>query len=358
MLRDWDSFLALEAEWNELVAATGDQPFYRHEYLRTWIESFAPGAPLRLLFARDAAGRLAAVLPLLARRGALLGLPVREWSSPTDVHSFRFDLVARDPRAAARAFLPWLRATRGWRVLRLADVPARGAAWELYRAARASGLAGGVYCAQRSPYLALPDSMAALRASWTSKWRSNLKRRRRLLDQRGTVTFRRVSGGGELEPLLERCFAIEQSGWKGRRGEPANGDPRIRAFYLSLARRAAADGVFSLDLLELDGAPVAFHYGLTRAGTYSLVLTSYDERLRECSPGHLLTERVVALAIAAGLRELDFLGCELEWKRAWTSTAREHSWLFLFRPSAAGTLLARAKFAWAPAARRLLFRQS
>jgi CelD/BcsL family acetyltransferase involved in cellulose biosynthesis len=354
LVSDWNAFVELEPEWNALVTATDDQPFYRHEYLRSWIESFAPRAGLRLLAGRDAEGRLAAVLPLVERRRPVLGLPLVEWSSPTDVHSFRFDFVARDPVAATRAFLPRLRDSPGWSVVRITDVPDGGAAWELYRAARDAGLPGGVYVSQLNPYLALPASVDELRAGWTSKWRSNLRRRRKQLDQRGAVRFTRVTGGGALEENLERCFSIEESGWKGRRGEAANHDPRIRNFYLALARRTAVAGDFTLDLLEVGDRPIAFHYGLTRAGTYSLVMTSYDERFRECAPGHLLTEHVLERSIAAGLRELDFLGCDLEWKRAWTPTTREHSWLFLFRDSRAGALLAHAKFAGVPALRRML----
>jgi CelD/BcsL family acetyltransferase involved in cellulose biosynthesis len=85
-------------------------------------------------------------------------------------------------------------------------------------------------------------------------------------------------------------------------------------------------------------------------------MTSYDERFRECAPGHLLTERLAEHCVEAGLRELDFLGCDLEWKRAWTRTTREHSWLFLFRDSPSGALLARAKFTGVPALRRRLAR--
>lgn len=349
-----EDFLALREEWNALVEATGDQPFYRHDYLRNWLGEFAPRQPLRLLVARSRGGRLEAALPLLARRGAVLGLPVREWSSPSDVHSFRFDLLARDPPAAARAFVERLRRERGWTMVRIADVPEGGAAHELYRTARAAGLPGGVYSAQRSPLLALPAAADAFVAGWSSKWRTNLARRRRALERLGAVSFRRIAAGDGLERWLDCCLAMEASGPKGRRGEAADQDPRVRRFYLAVGASAAGDGSLALDLLELDGRPIAFHFGLVRAGVHSLLWTGYDERYRAAAPGHLLTGHVIERSIAAGLAEFDFLGCDLAWKRSWTKTTRPHHWLFLFRPTAAGAFLARAKFGWAPAVRRLL----
>ena len=42
-IRDRAAFAALEAEWNALDARTADEPFYRHEFIRIWIDNFAPG---------------------------------------------------------------------------------------------------------------------------------------------------------------------------------------------------------------------------------------------------------------------------------------------------------------------------
>jgi CelD/BcsL family acetyltransferase involved in cellulose biosynthesis len=89
---------------------------------------------------------------------------------------------------------------------------------------------------------------------------------------------------------------------------------------------------------------------------YSLVMTSYDERFKEFSPGHLLTESVIEDCVARRLREFDFLGCDLPWKLEWTSSVRRHHWLFVFRNNRAGRLLRQIKFGWAPAARQWLQR--
>ncbi|HEV8335194.1 MAG TPA: GNAT family N-acetyltransferase [Candidatus Polarisedimenticolia bacterium] len=346
------AFLRLKKEWNALAESTHDEPFHRHEYVRSWIESFAPGASLRILTGRDERDRLVALLPLIERRSRLLGLGVREWSSPTNVHSFRFDFLALDPAAAAPFFLARLAAQREWDLLRLADVPPQGSAWHLYDAACGAGWPAGIYPAQKSPYLPLPASFDDLAGLWSSKFRSNLRRRRRLLERRGRVEVERVGAGPGLAKILDACFRLEGRGWKGKHGDSAQRDPRIGSFYRSLAERSG--GSFSLSLLKLDGKLIAFHYGLTRRRVYSLLLTSYDESFRECSPGHLLVEEVLRDCLAEGVREFDFLGCDLEWKRAWTESSRSHSWLFMFRNDSWGRALRGAKFTWAPAARRMI----
>jgi CelD/BcsL family acetyltransferase involved in cellulose biosynthesis len=354
LVEDRATFEKMAPEWNALVERTRNEPFYRHEFIRTWIENFSPDAPLKLLVARRYGGRIVALLPLIEERIRLFGIPLRQWTSPTDVHSERFDLLAEDPEAASRAFLSTLHGLKGWDLLRITDVPPDGNAWRLYEIAGRNRLPSGIYESKRSTFIALPNSPEELQASLGSKFRGNLRRRRKLLESKGQLTLEEIKGGPELQACLEECFAIEQSGWKGKHGEPANLDRRIHGFLSTLARRTSENGSFSLYRLLLDGRPIAFQYGLTQNGVYSLLVTSYDESLKDCSPGHLLAEEVLKVCIATGRKEFDFLGCDLEWKRTWSQTSRQHSWLFVFRNGLRGRFLHYAKFRLTPTVKRLL----
>jgi len=353
LVEDAHTLARLGSEWNALVERTRNQPFYRHEFIRSWIENFSPQAPLKLLLGREPGGRLVAILPLIEEQTRLFGIPVRQWTSPTNVHSERFDVVAEDKKAACRAFFEYLRALKGWDMLRLTEIPPDGHAWQLEEMAREHGLPVGTYQSQRSVYIPLPASFEALQGALGGKFRGNLRRRRKQLEEKGRISVEHITGGPDLQVHLEVCFAIEQSGWKGRRGEPANLDRRIHGFYSALARRASKEGSFSLFRLMLDERPIAFHYGLVQDGIYSLLMTSYDESLRACGPGHLLVEEVLKSCIESGLREFDFLGCDLEWKRAWSPMNRQHTWLFILQNSLRGRVLHGLKFRLTPAAKRL-----
>jgi CelD/BcsL family acetyltransferase involved in cellulose biosynthesis len=347
---------SLRREWNELADRTTDEPFFRHEFVQTWIENFAPQAPLKILIARDANRRLTAVLPLIEQRIKLSGIPVRLWAAPNNVHSARFDLLADDRELAGRIFGNYLHDTKGWDMLRLSEVPPDARSWQLYDAARRAGCPVGVYESQRSVYIPLPGSYDKLQAELGGKFRGNLRRRRTQLEKRGSITVEHIVGGADLQAKLEECFAIEQSGWKGKRGDAANGDPQIHGFFSTLAQRAARNGSLSLFRLLLDGRPIAFNYGLVQNGVYSLLMTSFDESLRDCSPGHLITEETLKSCISSGHREFDFLGCDLEWKLSWSQTIRQHTWLFIFSDNLRGRLLHSIKFKMTPAAKRLLAR--
>src|SRR5688572_30097885 len=118
--------MALEQEWNDLVLATCDEPFYRHEFIRTWIDNFAPGANLSILTGQNTAGRWVAGCPLMRARGFVCGLPARQTVSTANPHSCRFDMVAEDATAAGKSFFAYLAADKSWDMLRITDVPADG----------------------------------------------------------------------------------------------------------------------------------------------------------------------------------------------------------------------------------------
>jgi CelD/BcsL family acetyltransferase involved in cellulose biosynthesis len=355
-VRDPAVVAALESAWNRLVEDADDQVFYRHEFVATWLAHFAPEAQRRVILGRDAREGLTAVLPLVAERTTLAGIPVRMLTSASNVHSCRFDLVARDPVRDATAILDHLLRTRDWDVLRLVDVPERGAAWQLAAAARARGLTVATWESVDSPYVPLPASADDLAERLDARFRANLRRRRRRLAEKGRVDVEHVTGGRALDERLAEGFALEQSGWKGRRGTAIAQDAAVRGFYTALAHAAAARGHLSLYFLRIDGRAIAFHYALEYGGRYLLLKPAYDEAFREVSPGQLLTWDVLRACIDRRLDEFDFLGPDMPWKRDWARVVRRHRWLYVFRPTIAGRLAHATKFRWLPAARQLVQR--
>jgi len=343
-------FDALRAEWDALLArGPVDEPFQRHAFIGEWLEAFAPKALLRVLVARDADGRAVGMAPLLEERRT--GLVVL--SSPSNDHSSRVEwILGEAPDRAMRALWEHLRDRLRWDVLLLRDVPRHGPTSTLLEAAaRADRHLTGRWLSLVTPYLALAGGPREAKLS--SKFLANLRRRMRKLAEQGAVSYRRVDSGADVEPFLSQFFALEAAGWKGERGTAIARDPNTIAFYRGLARAAAAEGWLALRSLDLDGRPAAMHFGLLHRGVYSLPKPAYDERLRACSPGQLLLREVLAECEAGQLRELDFLGPDMPWKREWEPSFRPHDWLFVYRPGMTGTVLHAVKHRLKPLAKEM-----
>ncbi len=353
-----DGFAALGAEWDAVVAeGPVDAPYHRHAFLRAWLEAFAPRGRLRVLVARDRAGRAVGMAPLLEERRA----GVVHLAAPANDHSARVEwALGADARGAVGAVWAHLRDRVRWDVLVLRDLPRAGPTSAfLEEAARRDRHPCGRWESLRSPYLAL--GAGAREEGTSSKFAANLRRRMRRLQEGGAVSVRRLGPGGAdledvdaLEAFLGRFLALEAAGWKGRRGTAIAQDPRTLAFYRGLARAAAREGWLALRALEVEGRPVAMHLGLVHRGVYSLPKPAYDEVFAACSPGQLLLREVRAECEALGLAELDLLGPDMPWKRDWQPELRPHDWLYVYRPGLAGLALHALKHRLKPAAREAL----
>lgn len=347
-----EEFAKLQPEWNALLDQTQDEPFFRHEFLSTWMKHFAPSMKLRVWLGRGPRGDLVAALPLVEEATTLCGFPVVQLSAPANSHSCRFDMMAMDADEAALVFLDALQKDDRWDLLRLVDIPEQGEAWSLLRLAQAKGFPVGAWESQKSPYLLLPKSLGPSSLHKNSRHASDLRRRRRRLVEKGRVTVECVRTA--QADKVEEAFALERSGWKGERGTAMSQMGSTQGFYSDLAHWAASENALAIYFLRLEGQAIAFDFGLRyRRGYYSLKV-GYDEQYAACSPGQLLTEDTLVDCVKQGVGMFDFLGDDTPSKRDWTQKVRPHHWLYLFRNSTKGRMLYQAKFRLMPAAKKLL----
>jgi CelD/BcsL family acetyltransferase involved in cellulose biosynthesis len=351
-LRDRAAFAALSVEWERLRVASGARgPFLTPAWLAICATSLA--RELRLLVAHRG-GRLVGAAPLMLERRNLLHLPARVLRSLSDDHSQRFDVLIapEEPDAVAAALFAHATRMGGWDVMELRDVAdGESGAARLAAAARACGHSIYRWPAARSPYLTLGD----FEHTGTSKHRANIRRRRRNLEAAlGPLTLERVDARDRaLDDALDEGFALEAAGWKGDALSAIACSPELTRRYRALAHAFAARGELALYFLRAGTRRVAFHFALVSDGTYFLLKPGFDPSLSSHSPGQLLVDAVARDLEARGVRELDFLGEDMPWKRDWTEQARPQSWHLIFSRGPWGRVLFAWKSSVVPALKRL-----
>lgn len=309
-------------EWEALAERLAASPFLFPGWVEAWARAFGRGRLAVRVLRR--AGRLVALAPVLARRGAL--------ASPTNWHSPESGWLAESPEAEA-ALLDALLA-EGPRRLSFAFLDPRRAEPAGARA-RARGYRVLRRTLQSSPCLALEGGWEAYSRGLGKNLRGDLARRRRKLAALGAMTIE-VSDGESLEERLAEGFRVEASSWKGSSGTAIDSDEASRRFYTEVARWAAARGWLRLAFLRLDGRALAFDYCLEHAGVHYMLKTGYDPAQRELSPGKVLREAMIQRAFEQGLRSYELLGAAEPWKLQWTSDTRPRELVQLFRPSPLG----------------------
>lgn len=145
--------------------------------------------------------------------------------------------------------------------------------------------------------LDLPDEPEAWIASLAKKHRHEVRRkRRRFTDLVGEPIYERRSDS--------RAFAAFLAMHRAAPGRKATFmTERAEAFFRALLTDAGA----SVDLLSVDGRPVAAAFGFADEHGYYLYNSAYDPALAEAAPGIVLLSAMIERSIADGLTRFDFL---------------------------------------------------
>ncbi len=314
----------LAPDWDALAARTGAPPFMRPGWIEAWFASFAGDRPSVACAWRE--GRLAGVLPLRRRSGAL--------TSPTNAQTPWFGPLAED--ATVARILARMVFACAPRHVHLAHLDATDPALiEVERIAAGSGYRLLRTAIQRSPVVALSGREGpalGLRA----KDAANLRRRERRLAETGRIAVEVSDGGHRLDELLAEGLHLEGSGWKQQRGTAIASRDDTRRFYGAVARWARAEGLLRLAFLRVDGRGLAFQFALQDARAYWFLKGGYDPAAARYAPGRLLARDMVDRAAAAGLERFEFLGDAEPWKLEWTRECRERVRVQAFAPTPAG----------------------
>jgi CelD/BcsL family acetyltransferase involved in cellulose biosynthesis len=355
LLRDYESFVAIEGEWNDAVErARIPHPFLRHEWIRTWWDAFGGNRQLHIIIARNATG-IAGIAPLMRENARVYGVPIRRLALLANDHTPRADfVVAGDRDDTYRAIWNSLYESMDeWDVLQLTQLPNGSPTIAAFTAfAEAQRLPIGRWKSSDSPYLELAGNWESYWASLSAKFRSNVRNRLTRATQIGEPALEVIADRTAIQAALDDVWRLEASGWKDREGTSIGSDAAVQTFYTLLAARGADRGWLRLLFLTVGGQRIAVSYSAVYDDRLFLLKTGHDPQFHTCSPFKLLTYFAAQDGYARGLREIDFLGDTEPWKQEWSAAARPHDWLFVFSHSRRARLLHIAKFQMAPELRK------
>ena len=302
---------ALADQWDAAAERAGS-PFVTTQWLIAW--TAARGPSTRCLVVREGDRLLAGAC--IQRRG-LGGL-----AAAADVHSGVWTVVGDRPDLA----WTWLagRAT-GLRAHSLPPTDAALAAEVLGRRHRVV-----LRKVLTGPRLELPASPEALLASRSRDLRSQYRRKRKALAALGPLRLR-TSSGPEVEADLRRFLELEHAGWKHDSGTSILSDASTTRLYTEFARAAAKAGTLRLQLLEVGDRAVAGDLSCSVGGTVHMIKTTYDEELRQHSPGLVLRGEALLSAISDGFHGYDFLGGPEPYKLRWGGSPQTRMTLWAAR---------------------------
>jgi CelD/BcsL family acetyltransferase involved in cellulose biosynthesis len=316
----------LSGPWDALADRLSVSPFVRPGWILAWSKAFARGRLGALTATRD--GELVGLLPFIEHRGVL--------SAPANWHTPVFSFLAADREVSAALATRFVSMARVRADLSFLDRGDTNLA-ECRVAAERAGRPAVVRAVIHSPYVAVAEmDWQSYRESLDRKARKDVERRRRRLDEHGSVSVEFVDGRTGLQRLLEEGFELEGSGWKHQRGSAITSDARTHRFYTEIARWASARGWLLLAFLRLDDKAIAFDLCLESGGASYVLKGGFDPAFRRFAPGMVLTYEALRRSFEQRLASYELLGTDAPYKLVWTRTVRERLRFQAFSRSPSG----------------------
>jgi CelD/BcsL family acetyltransferase involved in cellulose biosynthesis len=352
IIRDIDSFLALQSEWDDLWHRARGEYYQTFAFCYSSLKAEGIGAGRKLhcvVGRRD--GRLVALWPLVTfwnicwKTATPLGPQNRP---PSDI------LAAPEHDREQIVKFIWRAALRSTRadVIELWRIRSTSL---LFRYAKLQNLTRRAH-EEPTPYAVLQGQQdwEAFCRSRQGRAKSQPLHLKRRLGTHGEVSIDIVDADDKRCPALVDWFVLHKREWARHNGLDSKWvfSESSREFWNALLLNGSSHdaGGFRLFVLKLNGVPLAVNVIAVSAACAYLLTTTYDLEHARLSPGTVLVDHCVKWAFDNGL-DFDFGPGDQHYKSSWSGGFSYMTTSFLVLPTRWG----RAGFAAKHVAKRLRY---
>jgi hypothetical protein len=162
----------------------------------------------------------------------------------------------------------------------------------------------------------------AWRAKLNGKFRRELERQQRRLEEQGPVHFRLFDRNRSCQANMELFAQIEDSGWKGSNGTSLCKHQHDFKLFMEAVEKFEAHHEVVWSFLETGSEYIAGQLGVRIGDTLYLWKIGYCEAWSRYAPGHLLLYRLIeALHARPDIKTLNFMN-ERSWLQAFQTGKR------------------------------------
>ena len=177
------------------------------------------------------------------------------------------------------------------------------------------------------PYIVLPDSWEAYKASLSKQTRYLIGRKIRKLEKIFSVNYG-VAKGDDLPRRMRNFIDQHQQTWNQRQRPGAFHNQKFKFFHHQIAEKLLTNNRLKLVYLELDNKPVASYYLFREGNRYFFYLSGFDPKYAQYSPSVILLAKAIKQAIEEGCEEFDLMRGNADYKYKWTKQQRlNRSWV-------------------------------
>ncbi len=329
-IRSIEDLASYRLVWQSLLLKTRDATFFQSlDWLETYWRHFGEDKQLRVLIV-SSCGETIGIVPLVVVTEPTRVGPVRFLTYPLHDWGSFYGPIGPNPTASLMAVMRHLRETPcDWDVMDLRWVDVDRA--DYGRTERSMAQVG--FRPQKQPWMLgsvvdLPETWDEYWKARPRKWRENVRRCGRRLDDMGKVEYVRYRpegiAYGDADPrwdLFDACIAIAKKSWQS---DSSTGNtlcsPEVEGFLRDVHEAAVRAGAVDVNLVLVDGRPVAFAYNYHVNGRVFGLRKGYDPDFRAGSPGIVLDHLMLEDGHERGDVQYDMGVGTNEAKRHWVTS--------------------------------------
>ncbi len=178
-------------------------------------------------------------------------------------------------------------------------------------------------------YEDLPADWQTYLSAQSRNFRKQVKRRNNRLQRTGTARFPLCKTPDEIAATFDALVELHHSRWdsKSQTDDHTGSESFTESSYLSF-HRDLTDTLGQKDRLwlqrfELDGQLIGVEYAFSYNNRLYLFQTGFLPEYNHLAPGHLMMSQLIEKAITAGIKEIDLLKGDYEYKQSYAGKRRE-----------------------------------
>ena len=331
VLRDREGMEQLASHWDNLLSKSAVRtPFMNWDWAEIWWKHFESDYKAVFGVAWGEDGRLVALVPFIVGPGQTSTRKhLRElayFGGLGEVVSEGLDCMALPGHEALLGRLMGLvfESIRGeWDSAYFGFADESSPYFQtLHQALQKYGTGDELTNRQASPIIHLGDK------AWDSylmERSGNFRKKFRRISAAATaefqMSFREPVGEEDVGHFVEELLALHGGRWTEEQSLFLR--PRARAFHHELAKRWINERRVVLLVMDFLGEPVAANYAFAEGGKMWDYQGGWKLEHIELSPAKLLNAENIRRAMAHGIKEIDMLPGDLEYKSKWTGVSRE-----------------------------------
>jgi CelD/BcsL family acetyltransferase involved in cellulose biosynthesis len=340
VLRDREGMERLASHWDHLLSKSAVRtPFMSWDWAEIWWKHFESDYKAIFGVAWSEDGRLVALVPFIVGPGQTSTRKhLRElayFGGLGEVVSEGLDCIALPGHEALLSRLMCLvfESIRGeWDTAFFGFADQSSPYFRtLHQALQKYGIGDELTNRQASPIIHLGDK------AWDSylmERSGNFRKKFRRISAAATadfqMTFREPAGEDDVNQFVDELLDLHGGRWTEEQSLFLR--PRARSFHHELAKRWVTNRRVVLLVMDFLGEPVAANYAFVEGDKMWDYQGGWKLEHVELSPAKLLNAENIRRAIAHGIKEIDMLPGDLEYKSKWTGEVREVLDLVAFNP--------------------------